>query len=324
MIDSYHRSLRNSLLTVGLDRAASRRAAQTWIETNLRDKQSRHLIVHDGLNLFHADSASFEPAILSSGEVPEQAWEYSVPIFLGHWDQCHVFAHALDAADFDVKSAFDAWRFDDLQSVGPLLEPGIGGLMAYARAMAHWHKGHRFCGWCGGPTRPAEAGHVRVCVACERQHFPRTDPAVIVLVTDGDRCLMGRQIGWPEKLYSVLAGFVEPGESIEQTVVREIREEAGIGVSDVHYWSSQPWPFPSSLMLGFTARALSNDIRIDKDELADARWFSRDDLVTHVRSGALTLPSSISIARKLIEHWYEAADGYRFHEQLGEEGDRAE
>lgn len=196
----------------------------------------------------------------------------------------------------------DAHAILGLREVASLLSQEDGALLAYANGMLSWHRRHGFCGACGGPTAPAQAGHVRECTSCEELHFPRTDPAVIMLVTAGDECLLGRQAAWPESVYSTLAGFVEPGESLEEAVAREVAEEAGIAVTDVRYHSSQPWPFPGSLMLGFTAVATTRDIELQTDELEDARWFTRDAL----RSGeGVKLPSEISIARRLIEDWLD-------------------
>ncbi|HET9899739.1 MAG TPA: NAD(+) diphosphatase, partial [Actinomycetes bacterium] len=158
---------------------------------------------------------------------------------------------------------------------------------------------------CGAPTEIGAAGHLRTCPQDGSQHFPRTDPAVIMaVISPDDRLLLGHQHVWPARRYSTLAGFVEPGESLEMAVAREVREEAGIDVVAVTYIASQPWPFPSSLMLGFTARADSDDIRPDGDEIEDVRWFSRDALREDVRSGELRLPPPVSIARRLIELWY--------------------
>jgi NAD+ diphosphatase len=167
-----------------------------------------------------------------------------------------------------------------------------------------WHARHRFCGVCGAPTESVEAGHVRRCTspACGASHFPRTDPAVIMLVHDGDRALLGRQKIWPPGMYSTLAGFVEPGESLEETVAREVFEESGIRVAEVRYHSSQPWPFPASLMIGFHAAAASREIRMDQSELEDCGWFSRAELRDFGRQGK-ALPRADSIARRLIEDW---------------------
>jgi NAD+ diphosphatase len=187
-----------------------------------------------------------------------------------------------------------------LRDVGALLDDRDAGLFVAAVALANWHATHRRCPRCGTPTEAVDAGWVRRCPTDGSDHFPRTDPAVIVLVHDGgDSCLLGRQPSWPRGRYSTLAGFVEPGESLEQTVVREIREESGVTVDDIVYRGSQPWPFPASLMLGFEARAVSGDAGAADDELEDVRWFTRADL----RSGTPMLPPPASIAHWLITNW---------------------
>jgi len=189
-----------------------------------------------------------------------------------------------------------------LREVALLVSQSEGALLAYASGILSWHRRNRFCGVCGSETRSTQGGHVRVCASesCGEQHFLRTDPAVIMLVTDGERSLLGRQAAWPLLVYSTLAGFVEPGESLEEAVRREVYEETSVEVDEVHYHSSQPWPFPSSLMLGFTARATTREILLSADELEDARWFTRAQVLA--RDG-VELPSSISIARRLIEDW---------------------
>src|SRR6266849_7583942 len=196
-------------------------------------------------------------------------------------------------------------RFADLRSLGARLERREGALLALARAMMFWHSRHRFCGLCGSPTRSEEAGHMRRCTdpGCDTMHFPRTDPAVIMLVTDGDRALLGRNKNFVQGMYSTLAGFVEPGESLEDAVAREVREETAIEVGAVHYHSSQPWPFPANIMLGFHAEATSTAITVDYGELADARWFERNWLLSHVDDDSFRLPRRDSIARRLLEDW---------------------
>jgi NAD+ diphosphatase len=198
--------------------------------------------------------------------------------------------------------------FEDLHKVGALLGRAEGALLAYARGMVHWHRRHLFCGRCGSETTSIEGGHVRRCdgEGCGILHFPRTDPAIIVLVTSEDACLLGRQVKWPPRVFSTLAGFVEPGESLGEAVAREVSEETGVTVTDVTYHSSQPWPFPSSLMLGFTATALRIEPRVDENELQEARWFGREELRGQVASGRVRLPRPVSIARRLIEEWLEA------------------
>jgi NAD+ diphosphatase len=194
--------------------------------------------------------------------------------------------------------------FQDLRMLAGALPPEEAGLLAYARAMIHWRETHRFCGRCGSPTRPSDGGHVLRCSneACRSHQFPRIDPAVIVLVTDGERALLGRQAAWPPGRYSTIAGFVEPGESLEDAVAREVREETGVEVGAVDYHSSQPWPFPSSLMLGFTAYATRTDISRVDDELEDVRWWTRAEIA----GGAVALPITHSISFRLVEDWYDS------------------
>jgi NAD+ diphosphatase len=195
-------------------------------------------------------------------------------------------------------------EFVDLRRAGALLEFEEAGLLAYARAMISWRNRHRYCGRCGSPNRALHAGHVMACTreGCDTQVFPRLDPAVIVLVTDGERALLGRQATWPAGRYSTVAGFVEPGESLEDAVRREVLEETGVRVGALRYHSSQPWPFPASLMLGFIAQAASHEIRLCDDELEDARWFSREEIA----SGVPKLPPPQSVSFRLIEDWYDS------------------
>lgn len=195
--------------------------------------------------------------------------------------------------------------FCELRAVMVRLSPNEAELAATARAILQWHKSHRFCAACGHPSEIVQSGWQRSCTSCSTQHFPRTDPVVIMLVTRGNAALMGRSPGWPEGMYSCLAGFVEPGETVEAAVRREVAEEAGVQLGAVHYVASQPWPFPANLMLGCRAEALSTDIRLDPAELEDARWVSREEMVS-VMAG---LHPSMKPARKgaiahfLIENW---------------------
>ena len=195
-------------------------------------------------------------------------------------------------------------EFHDLRLIAGALPAEEAGILAYARAMVQWRERHRFCGRCGAPTAATQGGHVQQCTDanCGSQQFPRIDPAVIVLVTDGERALLGRQAAWPPGRYSTIAGFVEPGESLEDAVMREVREETGVEVDAVDYHSSQPWPFPSSLMLGFTAHASRTDIRSVDDELEDVRWLTREQIA----AGEVALPTTHSISFRLIEEWYDA------------------
>lgn len=199
-----------------------------------------------------------------------------------------------------------------LRQVGALLGDTDSALLTHAVALANWHATHHHCPRCGALTRLAAAGHIRVCPRDGSEHFPRVDPAVIMLVLDpAGRCLLARNQKWPRKRVSILAGFVEPGESVEQAVAREAREEVGISVGEFRYLGSQPWPMPQSLMLGFSARAVDDGrglepIRVDDDEIAEARWYGREDLRAAVEAGEILLPPPVSIAHRIIEAWYGA------------------
>lgn len=201
----------------------------------------------------------------------------------------------------------DARRRIDLRAAAAHWPPFEATVFAQARAVLHWQQRHRFCGVCGGALAYERGGWQGRCAPCGLEHYPRTDPAVIVAVTDGERLLLGRQAGWPARRYSTLAGFVEPGETLEQTVVREVMEESGVRVRSSRYLGSQPWPFPSSLMLGFIAEAEPDPPQAN-EELEDARWFSREEVGAALRgetaeAGLLVSPS-ISISRWLIERWH--------------------
>jgi NAD+ diphosphatase len=226
------------------------------------------------------------------------------PILLGELQDHFCFALELPG---DSNPVLDTnAQFMDLRTVAGDLPREQGGVLAYARAMVLWRERHRFCGRCGTPTVAMQAGHVLLCTNpnCRHQQFPRTDPAVIVLVTHGDHALLGRQAVWPAGRYSTIAGFVEPGESLEDAVIREVEEETGVVVGDVEYVASQPWPFPSSLMLGFRAVARTHDITLRDGELEDARWFSRADIA----AGHPALPPAGAISARLIDGWYGDAN----------------
>ncbi len=206
-----------------------------------------------------------------------------------------------EAPDADEPAAE---RWQNLRAAGLDLGARDAGIFTTAQALMFWHAGHPFCPRCGSPTAPALSGWTRRCERDGSEHYPRTDPAVIMAVIDADdRLLLGRSPAWPEGRFSVLAGFVEPGESFEAAVAREVGEEVGIAVTDVTYLGNQPWPFPASGMIGFRARALGTEITVDPVEIAEARWVSRADYIAQLQSGELKTPSGISIAQRIIEHW---------------------
>ena len=214
---------------------------------------------------------------------------------------------ALAAHGEGTPDAATGTRAIGLRAAAATLPQADGGLAAHAAALVNWHRRHRHCSVCGAPTAVAEGGVVRRCGRCGAEHHPRTDPVVIMLVTDGDRVLLGRQPSWPKGRYSALAGFVEPGESLEEAVAREVREEAGVEVGPPAYVASQPWPFPSSLMLGFTAPWIAGEPRRIDEELEDVRWFTRADVAAAVeeREGPLGVPPRFAIARRLLEMWLQ-------------------
>ncbi len=245
--------------------------------------------------------ASGEPvrAVLLQRDAVKDYLDERELIFLGLFRDKPAFA--INVGKDEEAPFTDAGEFHDLRYLGSVLPADEANLVAHARALVVWHRYQRFCGHCGSETRAESGGNTRVCIedSCGRQLFPRVDPAIIVLVSDRDRCLLGRQSGWPEDRYSTIAGFVEPGESLEDAVQREVIEETNISTRDIQYHSSQPWPFPSALMLGFMATATTFDINLNDDELEDAQWFTRKQML----SGFPKLPYRLSIARRLVDDW---------------------
>ncbi len=287
--------------TGGIDRAAHRRLDEAWLAAAWSHPTTRVFVVSGGQALIEDDEdGRTELVTMPSFDAPvTEAHRY----FLGvDADGVAYFALQKDALPGRMD---EIARPAGLREAGALLPERDAELLVHAVALENWQRLHRFCSRCGERTVIAAAGHVRRCPACGAEHYPRTDPAVIMLVTDDqDRALLGRQVHWPEGRFSTLAGFVEPGESIEHAVVREVHEEAGVAVGEVEYVASQPWPFPSSLMLGFMAQATSPHIEVDGDEIQEARWFSRDELGAAIESGEVLPLAGISIAARLVELWY--------------------
>jgi NAD+ diphosphatase len=323
----------------GFERAGLRRREPDWIVARVLDARSVFVPVWRNQNLvIEAEGGEPRAAVLTvdavgpffgslkDGDVAERLTRGEF-VFLGLIDERAHFAldvsgheaaldmlrsPALAAAGIAPGSVAQIGvRFADLRQLAGRLERHEGALLALARAMMFWHSRHRFCGLCGSPTRSEEAGHMRRCTDpnCDTMHFPRTDPAVIMLVTDGTRALLGRNKNFVAGMYSTLAGFVEPGESLEDAVAREVLEETAIEVGLVHYHSSQPWPFPANIMLGFYAEATSSAITVDYGELADARWFERDWILSHADDDSFRLPRRDSIARRLLEDWLSGEAG---------------
>ena len=278
-----------------IDHSTHRRNDPDWLAAAWADPRSRVLVLADGEAPIRDSGSDSELLLVPPAQAPE-----GTRMLLGV-DGDHVAYFAVIAA-----TRTDGLRHAGLRQVGALLSNRDAGLLTEAVALANWHATHTHCPRCGAVTEPAAAGHIRVCPVDGSEHFPRVDPAVIMLVLDpADRALLARNRRWPERRVSILAGFVEPGESVEQAVAREVAEEVGIDVADVRYIGSQPWPMPQSLMLGFSARAAGSlELRADAEEIAEAHWYSRDDLLAALEAGELRLPPPVSIARQILESWY--------------------
>jgi NAD+ diphosphatase len=290
-----------ALTVTEVDRGAHHRLDEAWLAAAWSHPTTRVFVVAGGQVLVedHPDGRT-ELVMTPAFEAPEaEVHRY----YLGEdAEGVRYFAVQKDALPGRMD---DPARPAGLREAGGLLSDRDAGLMVHAVALENWQRLHRFCSRCGERTVIAAAGHIRRCPACGAEHYPRTDPAVIMLVTDDqDRALFGRQLHWPAGRFSTLAGFVEPGESVERAVAREVAEETGVLVGDARYMGSQPWPFPSSLMLGFTARARSTEIKVDGEEIHEARWFSREEYGAAIEAGEVLPPFGISIASRLIENWY--------------------
>jgi NAD+ diphosphatase len=285
-----------------VDRAAHLRKDPAWLEAALAEPGTLIVPLWRQMNLIDLGTGAPLAALIERRGVAIGA-AASDAIYLGRFRERTVFA--VEWTDDDPPpTAESSAEFRDLRMLGAALPGDEAGLLAYARAMVLWRARHRFCGTCGTRAASSSGGHVMVCTndACGAQHFPRLDPAIIVLVTDRDdgRALLGRQASWPPGRYSTIAGFVEPGESLEDAVAREVLEETGVEVESVEYHSSQPWPFPSSLMIGYEARAGTAALAQADDELEDVQWFSREEIA----AGHPALPPPQSISFRLIEDWY--------------------
>jgi NAD+ diphosphatase len=297
----------NFYATGEFNRAVERREDVAWIRARLADPATRLYPIWR-LRNFVVDpvaprALALEPA---RREALLQSATNVVLLGVDRDDALGEIAHFLiDLSHLDEPSIAEIGQAVDLRAVGALMPQREGALLAYARGLAYWHERHRFCGVCGSPTEPKAAGHQRQCINadCGAVQFPRTDPAVIMRVTHGDRILMARQAVWAPGMHSILAGFVEPGESLEDAVAREVYEEVHLKVTRIKYFGSQPWPFPSSLMLGFSAEALSDQFEVDEDELESARWMTRAELLNSPEDTSFKLPRRDSISWRIIDDW---------------------
>jgi NAD+ diphosphatase len=291
----------NTFAGAFVDRSGHRRQDAKWLKAALLMPECRFVPVWGDKCLITAEPSR---AILLDNKAAGPWLDNCEPIFLGFFREHPAFAFRIDPGE--TSPLANLGEFHDLRYLGSILPPDEANLAAHARALVIWHSLQKYCGLCGSPSRAESGGNTRICAnaQCGQTIFPRVDPAIIVLISNGPQCLLGRQATWPEGRYSTIAGFVEPGESLEDAVRREVKEESNIEVHDVQYHSSQPWPFPSSLMLGFTGSAATNEIVLNDGELEDARWFTRKEL----QSGFPKLPYRLSIARRLVDDWLALED----------------
>jgi NAD+ diphosphatase len=290
-----------------LDRVSQRRQDAGWVASLLDDPESRLLPLHDlKPRVRHASAVALDWQ--NVGPWRPLVDDGSTLILLGTRGDRAYFA--LDATPAEIPLGDDTVAMD-ARSVAPMIDGGEAAILAEARSLIDWHARHRFCAQCGTPSVVASGGWVRHCPNCKAHHFPRVDPVVIMLAVRGERCLLGRGRRRVGTRFSCLAGFMEPGETLEEAVRREILEESNIQIGRVRYLASQPWPFPSSLMMGFLAEALSEEITIDPDEIGEARWFERDEvraMVERSRSddptpGVVTLPPPLAIGHQIARRW---------------------
>ncbi len=292
-----------------LDRAQAERLDEDWLSRNVEDARSRFLPLWRLDVLVKKDGGGLAWARRG---LLEKAGPDALPILLGLRDGvAHYAVDVSSLADPATELGLaSVAEFNDVRAIAGQLSGEDSGIVAQARALVDWHATHPFCARCGSTTTVGQGGALRRCSKCSAEHFPRVNPVVIMLVVRGDKCLLGRQAGWPRGMFSTLAGFVETGETIEEAVRREVREESGITVGEVSYHSSQPWPFPSSLMIGCIAEAVTEEITIDVREVEDVRWFPRDLVLRACRNqtdaSELFLPPAMAIGRRLCDVWVEA------------------
>jgi NAD+ diphosphatase len=303
----------NAFAGAGLDRVSWRREEDAWLRARHDDPAARALVTVGGELALDVDGA---PLLVAPDAVEPLEGTIAVLLGLRVADGVGAAAAGPDPADeahgaplfaIEAAEAPAGARLGGLRDLVVLLGQSEGATVAYAAAMGNWHRRHRYCANCGSATEVRQAGFQRFCPVCRAHHFPRTDPVVIMLVVDPrtDRVLLGRQAAWPAGRYSCLAGFVEPGESLEEAVAREVGEESAVSVDDVVYRSSQPWPFPASLMLGFHCRYAGGEPQRRDEELQDVRWFTRAELA----DGTALLPPPHAIARRLIDEWLNDGEG---------------
>jgi NAD+ diphosphatase len=291
-----------------LDRASDRRTDAAWLAARLASDESLALALWNGQPFVEKTAEGFQIAYLPAKLADELAAGPERLLFMGLWKETAIFAIDLEGeANPALGPLQGLGEFKDLRAVAMQVPAPDAAILATAKSMFEWRRRHQHCAVCGQPSVPREGGWKRQCPACEAEHFPRTDPVVIMLAYHGDRCMLGRQERWPAGMFSALAGFLEPGESIEEACARELAEEAGLRTRKVRYHSTQPWPYPSSLMIGLIAEVEDDEGTPDQTELSEVRWFTRDE-AKKLLNGELedaSCPQRLAIAHQLIRAWAE-------------------
>jgi NAD+ diphosphatase len=295
-----------------LDRSSYRRSDETWLAQRLADPDSLAMAMWNGQPLVEDAKGDRDGGVqigyLAAGMAKTLSGGAERLLFLGLWKETAIFAVDIDSDTDPADGPLEGLgRFEDLRAVATRLPAGEAAIAATAKSMFEWRRRHRYCAACGAPSEAIEGGWKRLCRACGTQHFPRTDPVVIMLPVEAERCLLGRQAAWPKGMYSALAGFLEPGESIEEACARELFEEAAVRALHVRYHSTQPWPYPSSLMIGLIATIEAGEPVADNIEIDEVRWFSRDEARALVRGDHpdARAPGALAIAHQLIKAWAE-------------------
>jgi NAD+ diphosphatase len=298
----------NTFAGIQIDRMSERRDDRLWIEELERSPGSRFLAL-DQEDAIFIDADRMAPHWIDA-EMRALRYGDVTASLLGMAGETAYFMLVLDETHTQALAARAEVKRTTLREAGLVFDAFDAGLYAYAKGLSHWQRETRYCARCASPLQLVASGHRAQCTneTCGRMHFPRTDAAIIVIVEHEGACLLGRQRGWPKGRFSTLAGFIEPGESLEDAVRREVAEEAGVEVIEAHYHSSQPWPLPASLMVGFTATARSRDIRFRDQELEEARWFTPEDIVEGIADGSLLVSSPLSVSYRLLEHWLALRD----------------